>query len=217
MTCTSAEVSQTICVACNINNPGECVVQCNNCDRYYHYQCVGFKETSADEPWSCPECTGVVLSSTTRPSEDKSNGQSSQEKQVPAANSAANALETDIDRRVNVRENFRAQSLMLREDFQHRFDDLIRSYNRSSGRHELTVNRRTTASEHGSGETFDLIEIQSSQQVSDRNGRSIVSKPSKVKSVSSKATSKASSQRLRDIKIQKLQEEYELLSEMDEE
>lgn len=70
----SANSSQTtICVSCKTSGPaGTWLVQCDDCDRYFHYECVGFKEMSKDDPWSCPECVKKVLTSTAR-----SNGRDS--------------------------------------------------------------------------------------------------------------------------------------------
>lgn len=146
-------------------------------------------------------------------------------------------------------------SLMLRQEFEKRFDNLLMSYSRTSGRHELPnppmkSSNDDDADEHraelvrNSGQAVDLTRKKSSQQDLVRNVMSVASKCSKVQPISSgiqpnqsvrqnnasvvpkslesqsnysKPSTTASSQRRRDIEIQRLQEEYELQTNIDNE
>ncbi|XP_062704257.1 inhibitor of growth protein 3-like [Aedes albopictus] len=60
-----ARVPEQDCTFCQeADNNG--MVQCDRCDRWIHFACVGVTEEIADRSWSCPKCvaaTWVQLSS----------------------------------------------------------------------------------------------------------------------------------------------------------
>lgn len=262
----TAELERTICEVCNLSIPGEWVVQCDDCDLFFHYKCVGFKEANKDDAWSCLECTGEMLSSTTtRPNQANRNPKEQMQRTSSLVNEATNFSR---ERRSSVRADFQAQSLSLRQEFEQRFEDLLTSYQsrerpdrvqsmtlpagngqvnsksnekidstaktqpRQQVRSLTTTSVASTAStvspnvrsnrQHSSKDTRDDVSIKSTetryQSVSsqDRQIQEPNSSKTKVTSSASKV-SQSSSQRLRDIEFQRLQEEFEVQTRMDNE
>nr|XP_019931153.2 CXXC-type zinc finger protein 1-like [Aedes albopictus] len=59
------KVPEQNCTFCQEADDNE-MVQCDRCDRWIHFACVGVTEEIADSSWSCPKCnvtTGVQRSS----------------------------------------------------------------------------------------------------------------------------------------------------------
>nr|XP_029719406.1 protein Jade-1-like [Aedes albopictus] len=58
------QVPEQDCTFCQESDNDE-MVQCDKCDRWIHFACVGVTEEIADKSWSCPKCvttTGFQLS-----------------------------------------------------------------------------------------------------------------------------------------------------------
>lgn len=53
-----ANLDITICESCRSAKGGAWVVQCDECDKWFHFNCVDFnqEEFGEDDPWSCDRC-----------------------------------------------------------------------------------------------------------------------------------------------------------------
>lgn len=138
----SGELDETTCEVCNTNKPGEWVVQCDDCNRYFHFGCVGFNDSNKDDPWSCIECTEIHSSTVIRQNERVVDGINSGQR------SSTSVIEA-VKSRQNTRASFQAQSLNLRQEFETRLEDLLQSYQMRDRRDLLNPVRSRTI---GTGE-----------------------------------------------------------------
>lgn len=53
-----ASLDTTICESCKTARGGAWIVQCDDCDKWFHFNCVEFnrEDFGEDDPWSCEEC-----------------------------------------------------------------------------------------------------------------------------------------------------------------
>lgn len=243
---TSAEVSQTICSFCHLNLPGEWVVQCDDCDRYFHFNCVGYEPTNPDERWSCPVCAGKVLSSTARSEEPNTNTNEVDRTELRReSNSARNEKTPDVTAEI-----YQELSLALSQEYFRRCEQLLSEAKRRSGGSEnrqnpnpsshindthRTVERNTGTENSKTNEFGDEANSNTNRLNVDRASSKVTFMSSKAQTASSAANtvpsgrqtvysvttsssnaSRTSSQRRREIAFQRLQDEYELQVKLDE-
>ncbi|XP_055612957.1 uncharacterized protein LOC129759509 [Uranotaenia lowii] len=59
------------CQSCNQNDSFDDMVQCDKCDTWWHYRCVGVSESIKSRDWICPKC--VDASNNPRPASNSSS------------------------------------------------------------------------------------------------------------------------------------------------
>lgn len=80
------------CPVCQGETREHDMVQCDACDRWVHYECVGVGDSVANRSWVCPMCGGDNNSAITVSSESSDHG--ANELDEPNAESGSSSLDT---------------------------------------------------------------------------------------------------------------------------
>lgn len=139
--------SDVTCKACNVVKEGEWLVQCDDCDRYYHFKCVGYKPVHKSDPWSCRVCERNVLSLSTQVQDASKlkrifptkRGNAEQSQAERDSNQKVLTGSKRLPERMLTRREYADESARLCSEFMQRMEDLTTSYRGRSVSHGSTL------------------------------------------------------------------------------
>jgi hypothetical protein len=120
-----------LCPACNMEWGKKDTVQCDDCEKWFHFTCVGADSSTADEEWKCHPCGGKMypLMRTpldTKPPEtvEQSTSGQFQKGLIPTIPELMQIVKEQQEREIALRVDFQRQQ----QDLSAKFEKLSQEY-----------------------------------------------------------------------------------------